>query len=83
MPWKEATVFALRQEFVHFADRPETNMSQLCRRFGISRKTGYKWLHRWRQAGAAGLRDQSRRPQTSPRQTPPPVEEAVLAVQAQ
>ena len=42
----------------------------LCRRFGVSRKTAYKWLARYRRHGAAGLRDRSRRPQRSPGQLP-------------
>lgn len=57
-------------------------MSQLCRRYGVSRKTGYTWLHRWHQQGDAGLRDRSRRPHKSPNQTPPAVEDAVLEVQS-
>lgn len=57
-------------------------MSQLCRRYGVSRKTGYKWLNRWRKQGDAGLRDRSRRPHHHPNQTPPAVEDAVLEVQS-
>jgi len=38
----------------------------LCKRFGISRKTGYKWLKRYREAKESGLRDRSRRPQHAP-----------------
>src|SRR6056297_2813813 len=79
MPWKkEATVFKLRKEFVTMATRKQANMSQLCRRFGISRKTGYKWLRRWKQSGEDGLKDRSRRPKTSPGQTPENIEEQVL-----
>lgn len=54
----------------------------LCERFGISRKTGYKWLNRFRARGADGLRPQSRRPKTSPRKTPATVVSAVLALRA-
>ena len=57
-------------------------MSQRCRRYGVSRKTGYKWLKRWRKQGDAGLRDRSRRPHHNPNQTPPAVEDAVLEVQS-
>lgn len=49
-----------------------------CERFGISRKTGYKWLSRFRSEGAAGLLDRSRRPQESPGQVPLKVERKVL-----
>jgi transposase len=43
------------------------NISVLCRHYGISRKTGYKWLKRYREEGEAGLADRSRRPHRSPR----------------
>ncbi len=44
MPWSEVSVMDLRLEFVMLAEQPGSNVSALCRRFGISRKTGYKWL---------------------------------------
>jgi transposase InsO family protein len=49
----------------------------LCTEFGISRPTGYVWLKRYREQGVAGIEEQSRRPQHSPRQTAPPVEERI------
>ena len=55
MSWKAATPMSLRLEFWALATRPEANVAALCRRFEISRKTGYKWLARYRDAGAAGL----------------------------
>lgn len=69
----------LRREFVALAGPGGPGMSELCRRFGISRQTGYKWLGRWR-AGDGELADRSRRPHASPAQTPADVEAAVLAV---
>jgi transposase InsO family protein len=60
---------SLRIEFVRLAQRSEIAMSELCRRFGISRETGYKWVRRFAAEGAAGLSDQSRRPRLSPRRT--------------
>lgn len=85
MPWKEATAMSLRIEFVELARQEGANVSQLCRAFGISRKTGYKWLGRYvtGRDAAASLADRSRRPRASPRQTPGKVEEAVLAVRQQ
>ena len=59
-----------KAEFVQLADDPTVNMSQLCRRFGISRKTGYKWLRRYQQEGLEGLFERSRRPDHSPNKTP-------------
>ena len=80
MPWQNRTTMSLKLEFVKLADQEEANMSALCRRFSISRPTGYKWLKRYREAGAAGLEERSRRPNDSPNKTPAPVEEAVLEV---
>jgi transposase len=71
---------SLRQEFLVLAQNEGVNFSELCRRFGISRKTGYKWRRRYREKGGTGLADRSRRPQRSPRRSPPGVEEKVLAV---
>lgn len=68
-----------RREFVELAHREGANISQLCASFGISRKTAYKWLARFADAGVAGLVDRSRRPLTSPLQTPPELEAQVVA----
>jgi transposase InsO family protein len=55
------------------------SMSELCERYGISRETGYKWVRRFEESGAAGLTDRSRRPHHSPRTTAPEVIEALIA----
>ena len=78
MPWQEVTVVSLRAEFVALAQQEGANVRALCRRFGISPPTAYKWLRRYRQAGAAGLVDQSRRPRRSPTRTPPELEAVVI-----
>lgn len=83
MPWQEVTRMSLRLEFVTMARVEGSNMAELCRRFGISRKIGYKWLRRYHLEGVEGLRDRSRRPKSSPGRTPVPVEEVVLAVREQ
>jgi transposase-like protein len=62
MPWKESTPMSQRQEFVLLANNPSVNFSELCQRFGISRKTGYKWCKRHQDQGLEGLQDRSRRP---------------------
>lgn len=79
MPWSEVSVMDLRDEFVMLARQPGANVAALCRGFGISRKTGYKWLHR-AKSGPAALSDRPRRPRSSPRRTPEVMEAAVLAV---
>ena len=55
----------LRVEFVQLA-RVEANVATLCRRFGISRRVGYKWIDRFASGGVEALCDQSRRPHRSP-----------------
>ncbi|MEZ5357820.1 MAG: leucine zipper domain-containing protein [Candidatus Zixiibacteriota bacterium] len=54
-------------------------MTTLCLHFGISRKTGYKWLNRYRSEGAEGLNERSRAPYHQARKTPPEIEAAILA----
>lgn len=83
MPWEERSTVSLRTEFVQQAQEEGVNLSQLCCQFGISRKTAYKWLQRYRQEGEAGLQERSRRPHHSPRRSPPQTEAAVLAVREQ
>ncbi len=80
MVWQERSVMGLREEFVIWALRPGANVRGLCRRFGISAQTGYKWLRRYRLEGEAGLADRPRRPQRSPRRSDAELEAAVLAV---
>lgn len=80
MPWQERSKMSLKLEFVMLADKTGANMSALCRRFNISRPTGYKWLNRYRKGGPDGLEERSRRPHRSPNKTPKLVEEAVCEV---
>lgn len=68
MPWSVETPMSQRREFVEDAQRGLFTMRELCARYGISRRVGYKWLTRYRELGLAGLADQSRRPQHSPTQ---------------
>jgi transposase InsO family protein len=82
MPWQELSRVAQREEFVRLALAAEANVSELCRRFGISRSKGYKWLARYRAEGAGGLCDRSRRPKLSPKRTAAVVEDRVLAIRA-
>lgn len=66
MPWQENILMAVREEFVLRALAPDVNFSELCKEYGISRKTGYKWKSRFQTEGIEGLADRSRRPQSSP-----------------
>lgn len=69
-----------RLEFVLLARQAGVNFRQLCRRFGISAKTGYKWRGRYAQGGAAALQDRSRRPEHSPQRCAATVSAAVAAL---
>ena len=82
MPFHEVSRMDARMEFVILASVEGANMRQLCRRFGVSPTTGYKWLERFRATGTKGLQDRSRRPQTSPGRSPAPMEQAVLCLRA-
>ena len=66
MPWKVINPMDARTEFVLRAMRQDSDFCALCREFGISRKTGYKWKERFLREGLSGLSDQSRRPESSP-----------------
>ena len=80
MPWKVTEPMYERAKFVALLDEGLFSMSELCQRFGISRRTGYKWLARFEQDGLDSLRDQSRKPQSSPKQTCPAARQALLRV---
>lgn len=78
MPWKQVTPMSQKKEFVHLARAEGANLTRLCERFDISRKTGYKWLARYELEGESGLAERSRQPRRSPGMTPPAVEEAIV-----
>jgi len=78
MPWKARDTMSLRREFVELAGHEDACLAELCRRFRISRRVGYKWLGRFQAQGVAGLADRPRRPKRSPRQTDAGVEARVV-----
>lgn len=80
MPWNTRDAMSLKEEFIALALHPDSNKRELCRRFGISPQTGYKWLKRYETEGLAGLQERSRRPLGSPRQTATPLEDEVVAL---
>jgi len=69
MPWKVYCLSEARQRFVQAGLRGTHSVAELCRQFGISRKTGFKWLARFRSEGGLGLSNRSRRPHHSPGRT--------------
>ena len=78
MPWNEVSIVEQREELVGLAQHSESNVRLLCRRFGISPTTAYKWLERYRKRGREGLSDLSRRPLGSPERCSVAVEQAVV-----
>jgi putative transposase len=82
MPWKVTGPMDERTQFVADWLRQETSIAELCRTYGISRKTGYKWLARYQTDGPAGLVEHSRSPHTHPQAITAAVADLVLAARA-
>lgn len=80
MAWKSGTVMDSRPEFVRLVEQGDLSVAELRRRFGISRQTGYLYLHRYRAEGIEGLRSRSSRPHASPRLTPEAMETRILTL---
>ena len=78
MPWGVVSLMSLRQEFVRMSEKKAVSFTELCQRYGVSRKTGYKWLSRYRKQGIEGLADHSRRPKNSPAKLSKTTEQMVL-----
>jgi transposase InsO family protein len=78
MPWKEVSIMSQRLEFVTLAAAEKANIRHLCRCYGISSATAYKWLQRFQSSGVNGLADRSRRPHHSPSRSAVEMEEAII-----
>jgi len=78
MPWKEVSIMSQRLEFVTLASAEKANIRHLCRCYGLSSATAYKWLHRFQTNGVNGLADRSRRPHHSPSRSAAEMEEAII-----
>jgi len=81
--WKETRVQDERMKFIMEVEAGEESMAELCRAYGVSRKTGYKWLARYHAEGVAGLADRSRAPDNHPNAIDKTIEETILALRAQ
>lgn len=77
MPWRETSVMDERLRFVARLLEGE-GMSEVCRDFGLSRKTGYKIFNRYKEDGLEALTDRSRRPVRYANQLPEPVEAMIV-----
>lgn len=78
MPWKEISPMDERKRFVEAALRSDVPITELCKVFGISRKTGYKWLSRFKAWGLPGLGNRSRAPSRRPRATSSETEQLLV-----
>jgi putative transposase len=79
MPWLETSPVEQREHFIADHRRGLYTMTELCARYGISRKSGYKWLDRYDEGGRAGLRDRSRAPHQCPHRISPDVAQLICA----
>lgn len=80
MGWKETCAVEERMRFVVAVERREESFAAICRRFGVSRRVGYKWLQRFEEEGACGLLDRSRAPRHHPQAMAQETAERCLAV---
>ncbi len=80
MPWKECGVQEERFRFVDEWSSGDWKMAELCRRYGVTRKTGYKWVDRFQALGIDGLRDWSRAPHCHPNEVKEELEEEILGL---
>jgi putative transposase len=78
MPWRETCPMEQRRRFIEDWFRDEWNVSELCRAYGISRKTGYKWLDRFKVGGNAELADQPRAHRWHPGTTAQSIETQIV-----
>ena len=83
MPWKESKALDERYAFIEDWNCGEYTVAELCRRFGISRKTGYKWLDRYDQGGRGGLEDRNRAPVNRPQAISQAAADQIIAVRQQ
>ncbi len=83
MPWKE--VKPMQQKVLFIADylRQVASVTELCAHYGVSRKTGYKWIHRFQQQGLDGLNEQRRTPTACPTRTPYRIQQAIIELRQQ
>src|ERR1700732_1793888 len=80
MPWREICPMDEKMRLVAAVLADEHSMSELCASLGVSRKTGYKWLLRYRAQGAAGLHELSRAPHRVPWALAEAQAQAILAL---
>jgi len=80
MPWKGVTVSEQRQRFLEDYQLSYYSVSELAKRFSISRKTAHKWINRFKKHGQAGYQEHSRRPHSCPWQTDASIAEELVVL---
>jgi len=80
MAWKETSPVEQKRHLIQLVKKGVLTMKDAAAQFGVSRKTGQKWLARFEQSGREGLAERSRRPHSSPQAFPPETREAVIAL---
>ena len=79
MPWLETSSVEQRERFIADERLGLYTRTELCARYGISRKTGYKWLDRYHEVGRRGLRDRSHAPHHCPHRIASEIAELLCA----
>jgi transposase len=80
MAWKGHGALEERFRFVQDWESEDWSMAELCRFYGVTRTTGYKWIDRYDRGGLEALRDQSRAPHRHPNEVSAELEELVITV---
>lgn len=78
MPWKETSTMDAKVAFILDWNSQKYQMTELCARYGVSRKTAYKWVNRYLEHGPDGLWERSHAPQRAANRTPDEVEQAIV-----
>lgn len=78
MPWKVTSTMDAKVAFIVDWKSQKHQVTELCARYGVSRKTAYKWIDRYLEVGPDGLWDRSHAPERSPHRTPDEVEQAIV-----
>lgn len=83
MPWKETVAVEERMKFIMEFQTGEDSMAHLCRKYGVSRRVGYKWVSRFAAGGIDGLKDQSRAPHDHPNAVEPCLQQRIVQLRGE
>jgi transposase len=82
MPWKESRIVDQRLQFLSSYQKEEMSVSDLCREFGVSRQTGYRWINRYKEIGPEGLLNRSSKPNGCSHATTEAIENEIFALRS-